>query len=283
MLGRPITLVVASAATVLWATVLWIAPPGGATGSAGDITVGSATVDNTGDEASVVVSAEAPGGSGIGFWEFEITYDPAALGTPACTPIQGGCQVNPDGTSDIIRVAGATGLPAGLTGTVELATITADAGVAAGQCSDLAISTVSLFGDQDGAPIASPALGAGEICVAAAATTPPPPAGADRTWGDVDCKGDAPNEVATRDSQAILRHVLEQNPLSQADDCPNIGQTVTVDGVERTWADWDCKGDAPNKVATRDSQAILRHVLEQNPLSQADGCPAIGALVQVSD
>ena len=47
-------------------------------------------------------------------------------------------------------------------------------------------------------------------------------------WGDVDCKGDAPNEVATRDSQAILRHVLEQPPLSQEGDCPPIGIEVTV-------------------------------------------------------
>jgi len=108
------------------------------------------------------------------------------------------------------------------------------------------------------------------------------PAGASVIWGDVDCKGDAPNEVATRDSQAILRHVLEQNPLSQDDPCPEIGQIVSVDGVERTWGDVDCKGDAPNEVATRDSQAILRNVLEQNPLSQGDLCPAIGAEVEVT-
>ena len=98
-------------------------------------------------------------------------------------------------------------------------------------------------------------------------------------WGDVDCK----DGVRTRDSQAILRHVLEQNPLSQNEPCPDIGQTVTVDGVERIWGDWDCKGDAPDEVATRDSQAILRHVLDQNPLSQNEPCPDIGDLVQVSD
>ncbi len=223
MLSRPIALVVVSAAAFRLAAVLWVAPPGGATGNAGSITVGSATVANTGDEASVVVSAEAPAGSGIGFWEFEITYDEAALGTPTCSPIQGGCAVNPGETIGIIRLAGFTGDPAGLTGTVELATITADAGVAAGECSDLTISTVTDFGDQDGEDL-SPALGAGEICVAAAT----PPAGESVVWGDVDCKGDAPNEVATRDSQAILRHVLEQNPLSQNEPCPDIGDLVQV-------------------------------------------------------
>ena len=97
----------------------------------------------------------------------------------------------------------------------------------------------------------------------------------------MDCKGDAPDEVATRDSQAILRYVLEQNPLSQDDPCPDVGQTVSVDGVERVWGDVDCKGDAPNEVATRDSQAILRYVLEQNPLSQGVGCPPIGVEVTV--
>ncbi len=139
--------------------------------AAGDITVGSDTVDNTGDEASVDVSAAAPDGSGIGNWEFEITYDPADLGTPVCTPIQGGtgCEVNPGGATGIIRVAGSTGIVAGLEGTVVLVSITADAGVDAGECSDLTISLVTSFQDGDGEDFDSPALGAGEICVEAEA------------------------------------------------------------------------------------------------------------------
>lgn len=141
--------------------------------AAGDITVGSDTVDNTGDEASVGVSAAAPSGSGIGNWTFEITYDPAALGTPTCTILKGGCEVDPAGAAGIIRVAGAEGDTAGLTGTVELVTITANAGVAAGECSDLTISSVAAFEDQDGDAIDSPTLGAGQICVAAAATDAP--------------------------------------------------------------------------------------------------------------
>ncbi|RLC59265.1 MAG: hypothetical protein DRI30_00925 [Chloroflexi bacterium] len=248
-------------------------------GTTGGITVGSATVDNTGDSASVVVSAEAPGGSGIGSWEFEITYDPAALGTPTCLPIEGGCSVNPGGTPGIIRVAGATALVAGLTGIVELANITADAGVAAGECSGLTISKVTAFGDQAGAPIAGPALGAGEICVAAAATTPTPTgapaAGVDRIWGDVDCD----STVGTRDSQAVLRNVLEQPALSQTQLCPRIGTLVTGGGDDGVWGDVDCDGT----VGTRDSQALLRNVLEQPPLSQTGDCPGIGDLAQVSD
>lgn len=143
--------------------------------AAGDITVGSDTVDNTGDEASVGVSAAAPSGSGIGNWTFEISYNPAELGTPTCTILQGGCEVDPAGAAGIIRVAGATGDPAGLTGTVDLVTITANADVAAGECSDLTISSVAAFEDQDGDAIDSPTLGAGQICVAAAATDSPTP------------------------------------------------------------------------------------------------------------
>ena len=192
--------------------------------AAGDITVGSTTVDNTDDAGTVTVSAAAPSGSGIGNWTFEITYNPADLGTPTCQVLKGGCEVDPAGATGIIRVAGAEGDVAGLTGTVDLVNITANAGIAAGECSPLTISTVTAFEDQDGDPIADPTLGAGEICVAAAT----PPGGETVVWGDVDCKGDAPNEVATRDSQAILRHVLEQNPLSQEDGCPEIGSTVQI-------------------------------------------------------
>ncbi len=137
--------------------------------AAGDITVGSDEVANTGDNASVDVSAAAPDGSGIGNWEFEITYSVADLGTPVCTPIEGGCEVNPGGTPGIIRVAGATGIVAGLEGTVLLARITADAGVDAGECSDLTISSVTSFQDGDGEDFDSPALGAGQICVKAEA------------------------------------------------------------------------------------------------------------------
>ena len=243
--------------------------------AAGNITVSSDTVDNTGDEATIVVSAAAPSGSGIGNWQFEIAYDPAELGTPTCTPLEGGCAVDPGGAIGTIRLAGATGLAAGLTGVVELATVTANAGVAAGECSDLTISSVTSFQDEDVFDIDDPALEAGAICVAAA-TTSPPTAGVERKWGDSDCD----SGVGTRDSQALLRFVLQQSALSQTPPCLDIGEAITVVGHDGgKWADWDCDGT----VGTRDSQAILRFVLQQPALSQTGDCPGIGDLVHVSD
>ncbi len=75
--------------------------------------------------------------------------------------------------------------------------------------------------------------------------------------------------MGTRDSQGILRNVLEQNALSQTQPCPVLGTAVN-DGLA---GDLDCDGT----VGTRDSQAILRFVLEQNPLSQTQPCPLIGS------
>ena len=94
-------------------------------------------------------------------------------------------------------------------------------------------------------------------------------------WGDADCD----TTVGTRDSQALLRKVLEQNALSQTQPCPLIGTPVTVDGDDRIWGDWDCDGT----VGTRDSQAILRNVLEQAALSQTQPCPLLGAEVTLVD
>jgi hypothetical protein len=49
-------------------------------------------------------------------------------------------------------------------------------------------------------------------------------AGISRLFGDVDCDG----EVGTRDNQGVLRDVLEQAPLSQTGECPEIGGTDLV-------------------------------------------------------
>ncbi len=99
------------------------------------------------------------------------------------------------------------------------------------------------------------------------------PSGQQETWGDWDCD----STVGTRDSQALLRKVLQQNALSQTQPCPLIGATVTVDGNDGVWGDADCD----DTVGTRDSQALLRKVLQQNALSQTQPCPVIGATVLV--
>ena len=83
-----------------------------------------------------------------------------------------------------------------------------------------------------------------------------------------------------RDSQAILRHVLDQPALSTTPPCLEIGEAITVVGKDGDqWADWDCDGNAG---MTRDSQAILRFVLEQPPLSQEGNCPLIGSEVELT-
>jgi hypothetical protein len=45
----------------------------------------------------------------------------------------------------------------------------------------------------------------------------------------------------------------------------------------RIWGDGDCGGD----IGPRDAQAVLKNVLVQNPLSQTQPCPAVGAQVTV--
>ena len=93
-------------------------------------------------------------------------------------------------------------------------------------------------------------------------------------WGDTDCRG----SVMTRDSQAILKYVLDQPPLSQDQPCLEIGEAMTVVGKDGgKWGDWDCNGT----VTTRDSQALLRFVLGQSALSQTGNCAAIGDAVNI--
>lgn len=93
-------------------------------------------------------------------------------------------------------------------------------------------------------------------------------------WGDSDCDG----EVDVRDSQALIRRVLGQTPLSQDAPCFALGTDVEVLGQgEVDWGDWDCGGD----IDVRDSQALIRHVLGQSPLSQTQPCATIGSDVDV--
>jgi hypothetical protein len=219
---------------------------------------------------TVTLIAAAPNGSGIGNWEFDISYNPGDyVGDPTCQDIAAGglCAVKPNGADGKVRFAGFTGSPDGLTGSIEIGTIAFTSDLAPGACSDLTI-TILGFQAENGSDFASPTLTNGEVCASAT-----PTGGASRIWGDVDCGGD----IAPRDGQAILKNVLAQNALSQTEPCPNIGSHVTVDGVSRIWGDVDCSGD----IAPRDAQAILKNVLVQNALSQTEPCPAVGSTVQV--
>jgi hypothetical protein len=108
----------------------------------------------------------------------------------------------------------------------------------------------------------------------ASAATPQGELNSPTAWGNLDCSGDG---VTTRDNQALLREVLQQNPLSQTEPCPDIGDMVLIEGYgEIAWGSVDCSNDG---VTTRDNQALLREVLQQNPLSQTEPCPDIGDMV----
>jgi hypothetical protein len=109
--------------------------------------------------------------------------------------------------------------------------------------------------------------------------TPPPTETAtapplELLWGDADCSGG----VKSRDSQATLRHVLDQAALSQTEPCPGVGEQVRIGDTQVTWGDWDCNGS----IASRDSQALLRFVLSQAELGQTEPCPDVGQDVPVS-
>jgi len=240
-----------------------------AASAAGTVSLDSPSVGADGT-ARVTLTAAAPNGSGIGNWEFDINYNPGDYGgDPTCQALASGgqCAVKPGGADGMVRFAGATSSPQGLTGSIEIGTIAFTSDLAPGACSALTI-TIIAFQDKNGHDFARPTITNGEVCASPTST-----AGTSRIWGDIDCSGD----IAPRDAQAILKNVLVQTPLSQTQPCPAVGAQVTVDGVSRIWGDVDCSGD----IAPRDGQAILKNVLVQNALSQTQPCPAVGSTVQV--
>jgi uncharacterized protein YkwD len=87
-------------------------------------------------------------------------------------------------------------------------------------------------------------------------------------WGDSDCDG----ELTSRDSQALLRIILEQPPLEPSTTCPDIGANFFDGARARLWGDLDCDED----LTSRDSQALLRMILRQPGLGQTAGCPVPG-------
>jgi hypothetical protein len=99
------------------------------------------------------------------------------------------------------------------------------------------------------------------VLTASAAAGPWPASAGAPVAGDTDCNG----QITSRDSQALLRFVLGQAPLTQTEPCTDVG----VSG----WGDWDCNGS----VGARDNQALLRFVLGQAPLSQTEPCADIGS------
>jgi uncharacterized delta-60 repeat protein len=101
--------------------------------------------------------------------------------------------------------------------------------------------------------------------------TPVP--GEERTWGDNNCTGDAPNPV---DGLLALR--FDGGLSTNTGECPGMGEVVEVGSASpHPWGDVDCSG-AVNPV---DSLKLLRF---DGGLSvvQPEGCPDIGDTVLVS-
>jgi len=230
-----------------------------------------------GSSTSVQLVAD-PGDDSLAVWVVEIAYDPAVVSFNSCTST-GEAQVtaceakdaDDDTVDDTVVSVGAilfSDTLRGLDSETALATVKFNAVGAVEQCSLLTIDVTANLGPDPDTQETDPVVVNGQLCIVE-------DAGVDRIWGDVDCDG----TVGTRDSQALLRNVLEQPPLSQTGDCPAIGAPVTVDGNDGVWGDVDCDGT----VGTRDSQALLRNVLEQPALSQTSPCPLIGVLAQVAD
>lgn len=95
------------------------------------------------------------------------------------------------------------------------------------------------------------------------------------TWGNFDCQGG----VASRDTQALLREVLSQAPLSQGAGCPAIGTSVNTQPYgSLVWGDTDCDGE----IKSRDNQAMLRFILQQTPLTTQQPCPGIGSEIEAA-
>jgi CSLREA domain-containing protein len=105
------------------------------------------------------------------------------------------------------------------------------------------------------------------------ATSTPPPG--QKIWGNSDCSQDG---IRSRDGQATGKFVLQGTALTQTEPCPDVGATVTVDGLQRTWGNWDCSADG---IRSRDGQSTGKFVLHGNALIQTEPCPDIGTQVTV--
>jgi Tol biopolymer transport system component len=90
-------------------------------------------------------------------------------------------------------------------------------------------------------------------------------------WGDVNCSGG----VDAVDALQLLRYTVRLSVLQQ-EPCPDIGDTVSVDGTPRLWGDVDGDGE----VNAADALKILRHVAMLSVQHQPR-TPPIGTEVEV--
>lgn len=146
--------------------------------AAGSVSVSDASVPAGGGAATVTVTGTAGAGAGIGNYTVSVSFDPLDFtGAPTCTSnAAGSCQVNPGGSSGIVRFAGASGDPAGLTGDVALGTITFNAGAAFTGCTSLSVDATTApnrFDNQDGTAL-GPTVSGGEVCATVVTASPTP-------------------------------------------------------------------------------------------------------------
>jgi archaellum component FlaF (FlaF/FlaG flagellin family) len=92
-------------------------------------------------------------------------------------------------------------------------------------------------------------------------------------WGDVNCSG----RVDAVDALQLLRYTVRL-PVLQQELCPDIGDTVSVDGTPRLWGDVDGDGE----VNAVDALKILRYVVMLR-VQQQPGTPPIGREVEVGE
>jgi hypothetical protein len=90
-----------------------------------------------------------------------------------------------------------------------------------------------------------------------------------RIWGDVDGTG----SVAIGDALKIARSLIDL-PVGYEPGTPEIGDIVSVDGVDREWGDVDGSGT----VAIGDALKVARHLINL-PVSYEPGTPEIGSQI----
>jgi CSLREA domain-containing protein len=95
-----------------------------------------------------------------------------------------------------------------------------------------------------------------------------------RIWGDNRCDGN----VDATDALADLLNVAGVPPISQAEPCTDIGDSVDVQGFSpHMWGDVDCSGSTDSADALR-----IERFVAGLPVAPISGCPTIGSAVQLN-